>query len=409
VAARRRSEADKETILATAQMGIIIVERASHQIRYVNVTAQKLVGQTESTLLGAHCRTICGALPNQCPVTDLHQIVDRAECILIDGRGNHIPILKSVVPITYDGQACLLESFIDLTERKQAEHALENLHKELLITSREAGMAEVATGVLHNVGNVLNSVNVSTTLIRERLQRSEVATLARLRVLLQQHEADMTAFLTTDPKGQLVPAFFIKLSEQLEKEQTALKSEHDLLARNVEHIKEIVAMQQNYARISGFLENVSIATIVDHALQMNLASLARHGIAVARQYSTVPQLTVDKHKILQILVNLIHNAKFALDESSAPNKRIAVAIHLSEDQRVVVAVADNGVGIPPENLTRIFSHGFTTRKEGHGFGLHSGANAAREMGGELTAQSEGAGQGAIFTLKLPLNAPPTSL
>jgi sensor histidine kinase regulating citrate/malate metabolism len=403
VAATLRSEADKEMILATALMGIIILERDTHRIRYINTTAQKLVGRTQESLIGECCHAvICPVQQGKCPVTDLHQTVDRSERLLVDGQGNCVPILKSVVPITYEGSPCLLESFIDLTEQKRSEQAVENLHRELLVASREAGMAEVATGVLHNVGNVLNSVNVSTTLIREKLRRSEISTLGKVRDLLQQHQADLGAFLITDPKGKQVPNFIIQLTECLEKEQAALQDEHEQLARNVEHIKEIVAMQQNYARVSGILEQVSVANLLDDALQMNTAGLARHGIEIIRQYSEVPPLTLDKHKVLQILINLVNNARFALDESRDGDKRLTVGISMNGDDLVKVTAVDNGVGIPPENLTRIFSHGFTTRKRGHGFGLHSGANAAKEMGGQLTVSSEGLGKGATFTLELPM-------
>ena len=286
--------------------------------------------------------------------------------------------------------------------KEKALAELAEAQQELVVTSREAGMAEVATGVLHNVGNVLNSVNVSTTLIRDKLQRSEISTLGKVRGLLQQHETDMAAFLTTDPKGKMVPGFIIKLSHTLEKEQAALRKEHDQLANNVEHIKEVVAMQQNYARVSGVLEPVAVSKLLDDALQLNTAGLARHGVTIIREYAEVPLLLVDKHKVLQILVNLVHNAKYALDDSPGHDKRLTVGISLNGADRVKVTVADNGVGIPPENLTRIFSHGFTTRERGHGFGLHSGANAAKEMGGQLSAFSAGPGRGATFTLELPV-------
>jgi signal transduction histidine kinase len=223
-----------------------------------------------------------------------------------------------------------------------------------------------------------------------------------LRGLLQQHEADLASFLTADPKGRLVPGFIVQLSECLEGERAALLEEHEHLARNIEHVKEIVAMQQNYAQVSGFLEQVSISRLLDDALQMNTSGLTRHGITIIRQYSEVPQLTVDKHKVLQILVNLVHNAKYALDASRSHDKRLTVGVSINGDNRVRVTVADNGVGILPENLTRVFSHGFTTRKHGHGFGLHSGANAAKEMGGQLLAHSDGPGKGATFTLELPI-------
>jgi PAS domain S-box-containing protein len=293
-------------------------------------------------------------------------------------------------------------SHTDITARKEAEGEIEKLHKQLVSASRQAGMAEVATGVLHNVGNVLNSVNVSLTCVGDHLRDSEISSLVKVGELLEGQSTGLGEFLTAHPKGKLVPGFIIQLAKQLAKDHELLCREHDQLVHNVEHIKEIVAKQQSYATVSGVLENVSILTLVDDALQMHTAGLQRHGVHVERQYSEVPPLTVDKHKVLQILVNLIHNAKYALDDSGRSDRRLKVSISMNGDNRVKISVADNGIGIPPENLTRLFAHGFTTRKGGHGFGLHSGANAAKEMGGILKAQSEGIGKGATFTLELPL-------
>jgi len=292
-----------------------------------------------------------------------------------------------------------------VAEKFQVQEAM---HQQMLTLSRQAGMAEVATGVLHNVGNVLNSINVSNNLIREKLRGSEVTTLVKLGILLQQHEADLPVFLTTDPKGRLVPSFIIQLASQLQAEHAFLQQEQDQLTFNLDHIKEIVALQQNYARVSGFLEQVSISSLVDDALQLNVAGLSRHEVQIVRQYDDVPPATVDKHKVLQILVNLVHNAKYALDDSIRQDKRLTVGVSMNGNERVKITVSDNGVGIPPENLTKIFSHGFTTRENGHGFGLHSGANAAKEMGGQLSVHSEGVGQGATFTLDLPLVSPKKS-
>jgi len=144
---------------------------------------------------------------------------------------------------------------------------------------------------------------------------------------------------------------------------------------------------------------------VEDALQMNAAALSRHGILVVREYEEVPMISVDKHKILQILVNLIRNAKYAIDAAAKREKRVTICIHMNERKMVSLSVSDNGIGISPENLTKIFSHGFTTKRDGHGFGLHSGALAAKEMGGSLSAHSEGPGKGATFVLELPLSAP----
>jgi C4-dicarboxylate-specific signal transduction histidine kinase len=292
--------------------------------------------------------------------------------------------------------------FWDVTARKQAEEALEKLNKQLVLASRQAGMAEVATGVLHNVGNVLNSVNVSLNLIRDQLRKSENASLIKLADLLRAHAVDQSDFLANHPKGKLVPGFIIQLAEHLQQEHVRLQQEHERLAINLEHVKEIVAMQQNYATVSGIRETLAIAQLADDALQLHAAGLYRHGVRVRREYSQVPSLTLDKHKVLQILVNLIHNAKYALDASGRADRELTIGISRYGDSAVKVTVSDNGIGIPPENLTRIFSVGFTTRKGGHGFGLHSGANAAKEMGGSLQAYSEGRGKGATFTLELPI-------
>jgi PAS domain S-box-containing protein len=293
----------------------------------------------------------------------------------------------------------------DITEHKQAEEELEMLNKRLLESSRFAGMAEVATGVLHNVGNVLNSVNVSATLICNQVRSSKASRLRDVILLLNNNSSDLPAFLTNDPKGKIIPSYLNNLSERLADEQQELLKELELLVKNIEHIKEIVAMQQNYARVSGIIESLSIRNLVEDALQMHTAALARHGILVIREYHDVPVISMDKHKVLQILVNLIRNAKYAMDSAARRDKRLTVSILLTSENMVQVSVTDNGIGISQENLTRIFSHGFTTKRDGHGFGLHSGAIAAREMGGRLYARSEGAGKGATFVLELPLSAP----
>jgi signal transduction histidine kinase len=277
---------------------------------------------------------------------------------------------------------------------------VEHIHKQLMEASRMAGMSEIATNVLHNVGNTLNSVNISTDLIVESVKKSKVSCLARVVSLLQQHAQDLGEFVTNDPSGRHLPAYLARLSEHLLAEQAKIAEALDLLRRNVEHIKEIVAMQQNYAMVGGVKEMTDLAGLVDDSMRLNEDALKRHRVEVVREYENAPPLNVDKHKILQILVNLVRNAKYACDESGRADSRMTVRV-ANGGGRVRISVSDNGVGIPPENLTRIFNHGFTTRKEGHGFGLHSSALAAREMGGSLSVQSEGLGLGAAFTLELP--------
>lgn len=301
----------------------------------------------------------------------------------------------------------------DVTERKLAEEELERVHRDLLTASRHAGMAEVATGVLHNVGNVLNSVNVSAMLINEKLNRSRVSHLENVAGLMRENAAALGDFLTSHPKGRMLPSFIQGLAERLVAEQAELLREVQGLTRNIGHIKDIVSVQQGYAKgVSGMLESHPPQKLLHDAVQMNATALERHGVELLRDFEEAPAVVVDKHQVLQILINLIRNAKEAMNFPEVQQKRLTLRIR-SESERVRIEIADTGIGIAEENLARIFSFGFTTREEGHGFGLHSSALAAREMGGSLTAASDGPGRGATFSLELPVQKPtrakPTAL
>jgi PAS domain S-box-containing protein len=305
-----------------------------------------------------------------------------------------------------DGLPALVRGvLLDITKERKAAEELKTLHAELLQASRQAGMAEVATGVLHNVGNVLNSVNVSSALVHDKIRKSEVASLAKVATMLRSHARDFPAFLARDPKGRKLPEFIVSLAEHMSREQEETLKELELLSRNIEHIKDIVAMQQSYARVVGMIELLPPQTLIHDALRIHSTDGTRQSIEITTDLEEVPAVAVDKHKALQILVNLLANAKQALQESGRPDKAVKISLSRN-DGHVRITVQDNGIGIPPENLTRIFRHGFTTKKDGHGFGLHSGALAAKEMGGSLVAQSDGVGKGAAFILELPI--PPSS-
>ena len=293
----------------------------------------------------------------------------------------------------------------EIQERTRMEAEVEKGHKQLLKASRLAGMAEVATSVLHNVGNVLNSANVLGSSIVEHVQRSKVPSVGRLATLLGEHRADLGRFVTEDSRGQNLPGYLERLGGRLDKEQEQLLDKTRLLTESLQHIKEIVAMQQNYARVSGVLETVSLAEILEDALRMHQEALLRHQIEVVREFHEVPPVTIDRHKLLQILFNLLENAKYACEDSGRPGRQVRVSLHQNGQGRIEVAVSDNGIGIPAENLTRIFTQEFSTRKGGHGFGLHSSLLTAQSLDAGLRAQSEGPGRGATFVLDIPL-APP---
>jgi signal transduction histidine kinase len=283
--------------------------------------------------------------------------------------------------------------------RKQTDVLREN-HQELLQISRQAGMAEVATSVLHNVGNVLNSINVGATLAKECLRESRLPGLQKLAKLLFEQEGNLGTFLTQDANGKRIPTYISELAQRLTSEQALLLRELRALCRNVEHVKEIVAVQQSYAKMVGVLEKVDPIQLVDDTLRMNSGAFARGAVRINREFDVVPPILTDKHKLLQILINLVQNARHACEESPRSDKALTIRINRDADG-INISVRDNGVGIAPENLNKIFRHGFTTRKDGHGFGLHSGALAAKELGGTLTVRSAGAGEGAEFTVSLP--------
>ncbi|MFB0553893.1 MAG: PAS domain S-box protein [Phycisphaerae bacterium] len=289
----------------------------------------------------------------------------------------------------------------DITERKQAEAELKAAQEKLIETAHRAGMAEVAADVLHNVGNVLNSINVSTTVIREKVTSSELANLEKVASIINEHTDDLGTFLTEDPQGKHIPVYLTEVSKCLTDEQTDIIDKLKVLTENVQHIKDIVGMQQDYTKVSGVEVQTSLSKLVEDAIQINSAGLERHGTRLIREFEELGDVEIDKQKALQILVNLINNAKYALSSSNREEKLLTIQIYKHCEDRFRIEVADNGVGISEDNLTKIFSYGFTTKKDGHGVGLHSSALAAKEMGGTLTVYSDGVGQGATFTLELP--------
>ncbi|UZE10846.1 DAHL domain-containing protein [Pseudomonas sp. B21-053] len=279
---------------------------------------------------------------------------------------------------------------------------LKDTQSELLDTARQAGMAEIATNVLHNVGNVLNSVNISADLVTRKLRGSKALGLGKAMQLINEHPTDLGSFLSDDPKGKLLPGYLNQLVEAIALEQQGMTDELAQLTKSVDHIKDIVATQQSYAGANSLMEPVQISELLEDALRMNSGALTRHHVTVVKEYTEVPRVMGDKHRLLLILINLISNAKYAMSDLSDRPRQMTLGVKIVDDSILQVSVKDDGEGIPAENMTRIFAHGFTTRKEGHGFGLHSCALAAIEMNGHLTAHSDGPGKGALFTLQIPL-------
>jgi PAS domain S-box-containing protein len=330
-----------------------------------------------------------------------NKVVGPDEYILTRKDGTKVPIEMRCFLVTIQDLPVVLSIARDTSERKETESRLADMHQQLLHHSRQAGRAEVATTVLHDVGNVLNSINVSSCLVAEKLRKSHISALPHTVDLLQKHKDDLAGFFANNPKGKQLTAYLGRLSSHLLTEQHEIVEELVLLGKNIEHVKEIIAMQQAYTKISSESERTDLKQLVEDSLRMYIKTLERHNIKIVRDYDPTPAIMLEKHKLMQVLVNLIQNSKFACTESGSVEPELRLRIRTKNDC-VSISVIDNGVGIEPENLSCLFNYGFTTREEGNGFGLYSAALAMQELGGSLSAHSDGPGHGAEFTLELPI-------
>jgi signal transduction histidine kinase len=286
---------------------------------------------------------------------------------------------------------------------------LERTQAELVATARRAGKAEIANNVLHNVGNVLNSVNVSASLVRRTLSQTRIEGLSRAVQLIAEHEHDLPDFVAKDPRGQALRAYLTEVTKALRSERETAIADLDRLAGSIEHITHVVATQQSLAGPSSLLEMHRPQDLIEEALRMSAGVIEQCKVQVVRRFAELPPAALDQPRLLQILLNLIRNAAEAMERSPAGARCLTVSTRLERvgsDSRLHIEVQDTGEGISHDNLKRLFAHGFTTREGGHGFGLHSSASAALEMGGTLDARSEGPGQGAMFSLVLPFAGSP---
>lgn len=306
--------------------------------------------------------------------------------------------------INNEQQSVLAAIMFDITARKQNEENLIKANQKMLSMSRQPGMAEIATYILHNIGNILNSANVSMNVIRENLSQPYFSKLIAILKMLEDNHEDIVEYLTSDPKGKLIPEFLIKLNLRLQQQHDEFSSEINNISQSLNHINEIVAMQKTVSGSSGAIERVNLAKLIDYALHMTNKSIkGLMPIKIDTSYDEVPLIYANKSKILQILINLIKNAKDSVMEYEDCLEGHIILNLIDKDQWIDIEVIDNGMGIDSANTKKMFTFGFTTKKQGHGFGLHGSALLAKEVGGELKAESKGVGEGAKFTLTLKKN------
>jgi signal transduction histidine kinase len=345
--------------------------------------------------------TIRGALVSFHDVTELDRMNTQLKEANSELESSRLQILEQNQELEKTNSSL----HVEINERKKAEAEREKMHQQLVQASRQAGMADVASSVLHNVGNVLNSINVSTDTLLKTLKKPMVGDVCRIASMFHEHQHDLQEFLTADPKGKQIPGYLGLVAESLSGSHQTIQGELDALVKKVDHIKKVILSQQDIARAGTVREAVSAKDLMEQALMLAMPEPEKYRIEVVKEYSHVPTFMTDRHQVLQILVNLITNAKNAMVEYPGPSHRLTLRLGLVTEGKnsVRLEVIDTGRGIAAENLPRLFTQGFTTRKAGHGLGLHSAAIAAKCVGGAIQANSAGDGCGATLTLDLPLN------
>ena len=289
----------------------------------------------------------------------------------------------------------------EIADRKLAQEELARLNTYIAEVSHRAGMSEVANSVIHNVGNALNSINVAVSTINAEIKSSPLANLPKIADLIKQHSDNLPDFLSNDEKGQKLPKLLELLSDQWKIENVTLISETKQLQESVAHIREIVSRQQSLSGKLGIDETINISDLINNCLSFYVTNFKNANIIVSMDNEPNLEWVGDRSKITQILLNLIMNAEESLIASENHPKTLKITSYNNKNDGIQIEVADNGLGIEPAVLNKLFGYGFTTKPFGHGLGLHASAIAANEMEGTLQAFSAGKDKGATFILSLP--------
>ncbi len=396
-----------DNVLRSMADSLLVID-AHLTIGSVNPSLLNLLGYQEDELLGQSPGLIFGEEFSQGSIIEnllMQGSVSGIESSFLTSDGQLIPISVSGSMMRdeegqFQGLVCVAQ---DITERKRMEEEKLQLHEQLLDTSRQLGMAEVASDVLHNIGNVLNSINVSISVVADLIKKSMVGDVGRISQLLNKHQDDLGAFFSTSPKGKQIPAYLEKLSGQLVEEQRSAIAELERLRENAHHAQQCVASQQDLAKVKGITEPVSVIELMEEAVAANQEFLETSQIQVIREFHEIPSLIIDKRQVLEVMVDVIRNACQAM--ASVSTKQLVVCAKLipGPPDSVCLEIQDSGCGIAPDDLVKIFGQGKTTEEGVRSMSLHNGALVAKNLGGALRARSQGVGHGATFSLELPGN------
>ncbi|HTE52972.1 MAG TPA: two-component regulator propeller domain-containing protein [Kofleriaceae bacterium] len=392
--ALRASEAFSRTIVGNVGEGIITFD-GDGEISNWNRAAERIFEHTADEAIGNTADLL--GLSNALEVGATGAVAEHAR----RKDGAVIPVEIHATEASIDGAPVTIWLVRDLTESRRAEAKVAAIQRELVVTSRRAGMAQVATSVLHNVGNALNGVNVSADIVLATLRRSKVVGLGKALAMLDEDPAALAAFLTTTEKGRQLPTYLARVNGAIQRERETAIEELESMEKGIEHIKAIVSSQQSHARVDRIDELIVLPDLLGDAIRFERALCEMAGVTVRTDHADLPPVRVDRHGLLEIVMNLLVNAREALQDG-AGERLITVRTRPTADGSVAIEVCDTGIGIAPDNLVKIFSQGYTTKTGGHGFGLHGASCTVIELGGTLSVESEGVGKGARFVVVLPM-------
>ncbi len=386
----------------------LMVITADMAIGAANPALLELLGYQEEDLIGESPGMVFGEEFARGAIIEqlmLQGSVGGVESSFLTREGQTIPVSVSGSIIQdeqgqFQGMVCVAQ---DISERKRMEEEKQKLHEQLLDTSRQLGMAEVASDVLHNVGNVLNSINVSIGVVSDIVAKSLVTDVKRISQLLEKHGDDLGSFFSTNPKGTQVAGFLKSLAEQLLEEQRLALSELHRLRENTAQAQHCVTAQQELAKPNELTESISLTELVEEAVSRHQALIEKSHISVMREFQDLPRVFLDKRQVLEVVADVIENACQAMETTEVRELILRIRQINGPPDSARIEVQDTGIGILQEDLTRIFGQGFTTKELGRGSSLHTGALVAKNLGGALKADSGGRGCGALFSLDLPGN------
>ncbi|HEC18159.1 MAG TPA: PAS domain S-box protein [Gammaproteobacteria bacterium] len=409
------SETKIRAILDNIGEGIIVIDEQG-KIESMNPAAERIFSFREADAIGLNAALLIAisdddGLSEREEYSDLTDGIFKSsddrqphECQGQRSDGSTFPLEFVVSTMNVDGKLLRVCILRDVTARKETEASLAEAQNQLVDAAHKSGMADMATGVLHNIGNILNSVNLSGEEIQRTAKNSKIAGLLKANDLLLQHQDNMGEFLTQDARGKKLPDYYIKMGKVLNDEIDTIKQESQELIKKTTMMKEVINTQQAYAKTGFHSEQLNLPELIEDALKIQQASLKKWGVRLTKEYADTPPCTGQKSKLLQVITNLIKNAKEAMNDNDQFNrpKELVIETGTLNNHAAYLKVKDNGCGISPDQLNKIFNHGFTTKESGHGFGLHSSANAMTEMHGSLKVDSDGVQKGACFTVTIPI-------